>query len=99
MSDRDHIVEQALTLTPADRAYVADMLEQSLTNGGFATPEIAAAWAEEVERRIAAYDRGDVQAVGAEMAVDRMRRYLIEHHTRKARSAVNRPSQVPQSRG
>ncbi len=30
MSHRDQIVGQALALTPEDRAYVADVLEQSL---------------------------------------------------------------------
>ncbi len=86
MPQRDQIVEQALTLTPEDRAYVADKLEQSLTTDGFATPEIAAAWAEEVERRIDAYDRGDVKAAGADVAIDRMRRHLAEHRTRKVAS-------------
>ena len=86
MPQRDQIVEQALTLTPEDRAYVADKLEQSLTIDGFATPEIAAAWAEEVERRIAAYDHGDVKAAGTDVAIDRMRRHLAEHRTRKVES-------------
>ena len=45
MTPRDEIVQQAMALPPEDRAYVADMLEQSLSGGGFATPEIAAAWA------------------------------------------------------
>jgi len=83
MTNRDQIVEQALTLTPEDRAYVADALEQSLSNGGFATPEIASAWAAEIERRIAAYDRGEIQAVGAETAIERIRQQLVEHRVRK----------------
>ena len=86
MPQRDQIVEQALTLTPEDRAYVADKLAQSLATNGFATPEIAAAWAEEVEGRIAAYDRGDVKAAGADVAIDRMRRHLAEYRTRKVAS-------------
>lgn len=86
MPQRDQIVEQALTLTPEDRAYVADKLEESLTAGGFATPEIAAAWAEEVERRIADYDRGEVNAAGADEAIDRMRKHLAEHRARKVAS-------------
>jgi hypothetical protein len=51
---RDQIVEQAMPLSPEDRIFVADALEQSLAGEGFATPEIASAWAAEVERRIAA---------------------------------------------
>lgn len=31
MSDRDQIVEQALSLAAEDRAFIADALEQSLT--------------------------------------------------------------------
>lgn len=86
MSDRNQIVKQALELAPEDRAYVADALEQSLTNEGFATPEIAAAWAEEIERRIAAHDRGEGQAAGALAAIGRMRQYLAEHRTRRVSS-------------
>jgi hypothetical protein len=33
---------------------VADALERSLTSEGFASPEIEQAWAEEIERRLAA---------------------------------------------
>ena len=63
MEPREQIVEQALSLTPEDRVDVADALEHSLTPTGFATPEIAAEWATEIERRIAAYDRGEVQGL------------------------------------
>ena len=63
MTNRDQIVEQALSLPPEDRAFVADALEQSLASGGFASPEIAEAWVEEIERRLAAYDRGEVRAI------------------------------------
>ena len=78
MTNREQIVEQALSLAPEDRAYVADALEQSLTSGGFASPEIAEAWAEEIERRLAAYDRGETKAVDADVALDRLRRQLAE---------------------
>jgi putative addiction module component (TIGR02574 family) len=86
MTIRDQIVEQALTLTPEDRAYIADALEQSLSNGGFATPEIASAWAAEIERRITAYDRGEIQAVGTESAIERVRQQLAEQRARKVSS-------------
>lgn len=62
MTNRDQIVEQALSLPPEDRAFVVDALEQSLSHGGFASPETEQAWAEEIERRLAAYDRGEVKA-------------------------------------
>jgi hypothetical protein len=79
MTQREKIVEEALALSPEDRAYVADVIEQSLSDGGFATPEIAAAWAEEIERRIAAYERGEASADDARVSLNRMRRKLAEH--------------------
>jgi hypothetical protein len=84
MANREQIAQQALGLPEEDRAYVADLLEQSLASVGFANAEIAAAWASEVERRLEAYDRGDVQAVAADVSLERMRRYLAEHRARKA---------------
>jgi putative addiction module component (TIGR02574 family) len=76
---REEIVQQAMTLAPEDRAYVADALEQSLTSGQFATPELAEAWAAEIERRIAAYDRGDMPASDMQTALDRIRQHLSNH--------------------
>jgi putative addiction module component (TIGR02574 family) len=84
MSLREEIAQQALELPAEDRAYVADVIEQSLANGGFASDEIAAAWASEIERRIAAYDRGEIEAVDAEVALDRLRKQLAEHRARRA---------------
>jgi putative addiction module component (TIGR02574 family) len=76
MSNRDEIFEQALSLAPEDRVFLADALEQSLSNGSFATPEIAAAWADEIERRLVAYDRGEIKAVDADRALIRIREQL-----------------------
>jgi putative addiction module component (TIGR02574 family) len=80
---REQIVQQALTLAPGDRVYVADVLEQSLSDGGFSSAEIAAEWAAEVERRMAAYDRGEVQGNDVEAVVDRLRQQPAEHRARK----------------
>jgi hypothetical protein len=52
MATRDEIAQQTLALPADDRAYVADVIEQNLTGGEFATAEIASAWAAEIERRI-----------------------------------------------
>lgn len=86
MPGREEIAQQALELPAEDRAYVADVIERSLATGGFASAEIAAAWASEVERRIAEYDRGEVQAVSADVAIERIRRHLAEHRERNAKS-------------
>lgn len=66
MPNREEITRQTLTLSPEDRAYVADVLERSLDSGTFATPEIADAWSKEIDRRIAAYDRGETTAIDLE---------------------------------
>jgi putative addiction module component (TIGR02574 family) len=83
---RDDIVKQALALEAEDRAFIADKLEESLTHEGFATPEIAAAWAAEVERRIAAYDRGELQALPGDTAIDRIRERLEQYRAGKVSS-------------
>ncbi len=86
MTDRNQILQSALALPPEDRAFVVDGLEQSLTGGEFASAEIAAAWTAEIERRVAAYDRGDVHASEVDASLVRMRDYLTEHRARRAKS-------------
>jgi hypothetical protein len=86
MATRDQILNDALALPLEDRAFVAEQLEGSLVNGEFASPEIAAAWTAEIERRIAAYDRGELLAADADTSVARMRAYLTEHRARKSKS-------------
>lgn len=83
MMDRERIAEAALKLPPEDRLYVADRLEQSLPHGGLA-PEIAKAWASEIDRRIEAYDRGETRAVDFDVALGNIRCRLAEHRERKA---------------
>ncbi len=56
MTSRDAILQQALALPPEDRAFVADVLEQSLTPRGasLSSKELLT----ELERRSAAYRAG-----------------------------------------
>ena len=86
MSLREELAQQALLLAPEDRIYLADVLEQTLTAGGFASAEIEAAWSAEVDRRIEAYDRGEVKAVDFETSLARIRQHLADHHSRKVTS-------------
>jgi len=58
------VEEQARKLSPEERARLAETLLESLREAPFA--EIEAAWALEVEGRVAAYDRGEVQTYAAE---------------------------------
>jgi putative addiction module component (TIGR02574 family) len=86
MTVREQVLKDALALPPEDRAFVAEHLEQSLLHGGFASPEIAAAWTTEIDRRIAAYERGEIQASDADASIERMRSYLADHRARKINS-------------
>lgn len=84
MSTVEQLAQQALALGPEDRVYLATVLEESLSNGGFATPELAATWSAEIDRRVAAYRRGEAQSTDADAALERIARRLEEHRARKA---------------
>jgi putative addiction module component (TIGR02574 family) len=86
MTLREQVLQEALALPPEDRAFLADHLEQSLHHGQFASPDIAAAWTAEIDRRIAAYERGEIQASDADASIARMRRYLADHRARRVQS-------------
>ena len=62
-SSLKQIEEQALGLSAEERARLAETMLESL-NAPIA--EVAEAWAHEIEQRVAAYDRGDVQTHDAE---------------------------------
>ena len=64
LHDFDQILKAALALPPGARAMLADHLLASLD--GPTQKEIDAAWAEEIERRVAAFDRGEMPAYPAE---------------------------------
>lgn len=81
MTLRDQIAEQALALPPEDRAFLADLLEESLATEGFATPELASEWVAEVKRRVAAYDRGESEALDLKTAMQSMREKLHERRS------------------
>jgi putative addiction module component (TIGR02574 family) len=58
------LAQLSLALSPDDRARLAELLLSSLE----AEPksDIEAAWDEEIRERLAAYDRGEVEAIDAE---------------------------------
>ena len=58
------VEQQARLLSPDERARLAEVLLESLQNG--AISEIETAWQQEIESRVAAYDRGDTQTFLAE---------------------------------
>jgi putative addiction module component (TIGR02574 family) len=57
------IEEQAQTLSAEERAKLAESMLESLRAP---MSDIESAWAEEVERRLAAFDRGEIPAYAAE---------------------------------
>jgi putative addiction module component (TIGR02574 family) len=67
------LAERGKELAPEDRSRLVDMLLVSLHEAPLA--EVEAAWDEEVERRLAAYDRGEVQAIDGEEVLAKARRH------------------------
>ena len=55
---------QARSVSPEERARLADVLLRSLRDAPIA--EIEAAWDREIEKRVAAYDRGELETFSAE---------------------------------
>jgi len=86
MTLRDQITQQSLSLAPEDRAYIADMLEQCLTSQLFADPALSQAWATELDRRIQAYDRGELTADDAESVLKRLLAKLEQHNMNRVSS-------------
>ncbi|HEX4325816.1 MAG TPA: addiction module protein [Burkholderiales bacterium] len=58
------LAERGKALAPDDRTRLVDLLLESLHQPPVA--EVEAAWEAEIERRLAEYDRGEVQAIDAE---------------------------------
>ena len=58
------LAEKGKALAPEDRSRLVDMLLESLNEQSLS--DIEAAWDEEAESRLAAYDRGEVQALDGE---------------------------------
>lgn len=64
--------QQARSLSPAERAQLADVLLDSLRDAPLA--DIEAAWNLEIGERVAAYDRGELETVSAESVFAEARR-------------------------
>ena len=60
----DELTQRGLSLSPEDRTRLAERLLDSLHEPVLA--DIEAAWNEEIERRVAAFRRGEVQSFDAE---------------------------------
>ena len=58
------LAERGKALSAEERSRLVDLLLESLHEPAIA--EVEAAWEVEIERRLAAYDRGEVQAIDAD---------------------------------
>lgn len=73
MTDRvADLVEQARALPADERSRLVDLLLESLLESPLA--EIEAAWEKEIERRVAAHERGEVETFAAEEVFAEARR-------------------------
>jgi putative addiction module component (TIGR02574 family) len=66
------VEEQARKLAPEDRARLAEALLESLQSAPLA--DLQAAWAREIEARVAAYERGESEVFAAEEVFAEARR-------------------------
>jgi putative addiction module component (TIGR02574 family) len=66
------LAKQGKALSPEDRSRLVEILLESLHEGSLA--DVEAAWDAEVERRLAAYDRGEVLALDGEAVLAKARR-------------------------
>jgi len=67
----DDVAKRAKALPRAELESLVDELLVSLHEAG--EPALNEAWNAEIERRVAAYDRGEVQAIPAEEVLARAR--------------------------
>lgn len=58
------LAERGIALPTENRSRLVDLLLESLHESP--TGEVEAAWALEIERRLAAYDRGEIASVAGE---------------------------------
>lgn len=81
---KEHVLEQALLLPPPERARLVDDLRRSLEGAddfvddvvGALDPEIEAAWAVEIERRVHEVESGRVQPLDLAVVLERIERKL-----------------------
>ena len=68
------LAERGKKLAPEDRSRLVDRLLESLHEAPLL--EVETAWDEEVERRLAAYDRGELQSLDGEEVLAKARRLV-----------------------
>lgn len=71
MIHKPRILDEALSLTPVERANLADQLLASLNKPDEAVDEL---WREEIQTRIAAYESGRIEAVSLDQVMKKHRK-------------------------
>ena len=83
---------QGAGVAAADREFIAERIDETLeqeagfSQSPFATPELAQAWADEVERRIDMIDKGLVKPLPADVALREARQHLERRRAGRAAS-------------
>jgi len=78
VSTFEEILSDALSLSPGERAMLADHLLARLD--GPDQKRIDALWAEEAERRLREIDEGKVQLIDGELVMEKLRSRLKQTH-------------------
>lgn len=60
----NELAQRGMALSTEERSRLVDLLIESLHEPPIA--EVEEAWSEEIERRLAEYDRGEVESIAAE---------------------------------
>jgi hypothetical protein len=72
----EDVYREAMALSDEEREKRRDLLMSGTSNGN-ASPEIERAWREEIERRVEALDRGDMELIPHEEVFRRLRARFI----------------------
>jgi len=83
MTTRDDVLRQALLLSPDDQAFVADMLEHRIAEATMIPAAIAEQWAQEIDRRIDAYDRGQMASLDFQQSLQQLRQAVADQRSKR----------------
>lgn len=89
MTTREEVFKKALEPSPEDQEILRIPLDERLNtpeqaaNGVFTTPELAAKWSAEIDRRIEAYQRGEMKAQDSDTVMQELRNYLHDKNQQR----------------
>ena len=81
MLTRDDVLQHALSLPPSDQAFVADMLERQIAGEQSIPDELGEVWSKEIDRRVAAYDHGEMASLEFDQSLKQLRQTITEHRS------------------